>query len=215
MEKGISTKQHGWTTRQTLISQIRRAGDGDIHKADMAWDDFYQTYKPFIVAIARKKNLNDYDISELIQKVMLAVHNDGKFPYDKSRGFKFRAWLSKIIYFKISDIFREKYKNKGDVPLARHSEEDENTTDIDIPDDTFSREWAKEWNDLFLRRAMEQLKPEVEPSTYQAFEMLCIQDMDPKDVAEATGMSPNNVYVCKSRCVTRLGRIKKKIEKNL
>lgn len=191
------------TTRKTLLSKIRACDT-------IGWQEFYEIYKIPIVAMTNKYGWDSADTPDLIQQVMLAVFNNGKFSYDPEKGTKFRAWLGTITRNKMNDMFRKKCrKDKNTIPVSRKDKED---SDMDIPVDEFEKKWAAEYAKHVFAQAMEQLKLEVEPATYQAFEMLTIQGASASEVADATGISVDNIYLLKNRCINRLKRIKKELD---
>ena len=98
------------TTRKTLLSKIR-AGN------TIGWQEFYDIYKMPIVTMTHKYGWDSTDTPDLIQQVMLAVFNNGKFSYDQEKGTKFRAWLGTITRYKMNDIFRKKCrKDQNTIP---------------------------------------------------------------------------------------------------
>jgi RNA polymerase sigma-70 factor, ECF subfamily len=55
-----------------------------------------------------------------------------------------------------------------------------------------------------FHRALDMIRAEFEPRTWQAFWQTTIDDRAPKDVAADLGMSPGAVRVAKSRVLHRL-----------
>lgn len=196
------------TTRKTLLARVV-AGD------EFGWEEFYHAYKGLIVAIVLKTthNIPPDSLAEIVQNVVLAVYNNGHVSFDPSRGIKFRTWLSGIIRNKINDFLRTKYRRDGR----------EKGKELVKQPWEYEAEWRKqhdtifdaEWNTHQLVQAMDQLKMEVDAATYQAFEMNVVQERTPADVAAATGMTVDNVYVCKSRCVKRLRLIWAELNKTM
>lgn len=193
------------TTRKTLLSKIR-AGN------EIGWQEFYEIYKIPILAMTNKYGWDNTDTPDLIQQVMLAVFNNGKFSYDQEKGTKFRTWLGTITRYKMNDIFRKKCrKDKNTIPV---SQKDNESPDMDIPVEIFDKIWNAAYAEHVVAQAMEQLKLEVEPATYQAFEMLTLQEASAPEVAKATGMSVDNVYILKTRCLSRLKRKMKELDED-
>ncbi len=193
---------------------------GLLHGDDSKWQYFYEQYKSFIAMVGYKASgfsNNDFK-DELIQRVMISVFHNGKFSYDRSRGVKFRTWLSKIIYFKSKDLANEIQKKSIETSINRSegdSPDGVNYDGIEIPDDPFKRSCDREFNCFILRECLSKLRNEVEPKTYQAFELLTIHGEKAEDVAKATGMSIGNVYVSKNRCIRKCQKYIKEIEKEI
>ena len=58
-----------------------------------------------------------------------------------------------------------------------------------------------------LMRALEQLAREVEPETYQAFELYAVHRQPVERVARLLGMTPNAIYISKTRMLKRLREV--------
>lgn len=192
------------TTRKTLLSKIK-AGN------EIGWREFYDIYKKLIVGMTHKHGWDREDTPDLIQQVMLVVFDNGKFSYDPEKGTKFRAWLGTITRNKMNDIFRKRCRLM-DKNTIRVSQKDKNAPDMEFPVDEFERKWNIAYAEYVSAQIMEQLKLEVEPATYQAFEMLTIHETSAPEVVKATGMSVDKIYLLKTRCIRRLKRIKKELD---
>src|SRR5207253_1278125 len=57
---------------------------------------------------------------------------------------------------------------------------------------------------LILRRALDLVRTEIEPRTWDAFWRVVIDETPPVDVAQALGVSVNVVYLARSRVLRRL-----------
>ena len=55
-----------------------------------------------------------------------------------------------------------------------------------------------------LQRALEQIRPQFQERTWQAFYRVTAEGQSPAEVAAALGMSVNAVYVARSRVLARL-----------
>lgn len=60
--------------------------------------------------------------------------------------------------------------------------------------------------------ALVELRNQVTPSTFQAFEMYALRGYTPEDTASALETSLSNVYCAKSRCAARLREIIKLLD---
>jgi len=69
-----------------------------------------------------------------------------------------------------------------------------------LPDDEFQ--------DLFERglavAILEVVRRQVEPTTYQAFELSEIHGLSTEEIANATGITPNAIYLARKRVIARL-----------
>jgi RNA polymerase sigma factor (sigma-70 family) len=186
-----------FSTNTSLLSSIK-AGD------EFSWVEFYQTYLPLIRMRGRDYGLSISETDELVQNTVLAVFEGShKFYYDSAKG-RFRDFLRRIIDCRAVDIMRQRhYERKNPLP-----EEDV------IPDDRQSeleRRWDDEWKEHVLKESLKELKAQIEPETYQAFEFYALKGMPGKEVAEFLGISEDVVYVSRHRAVTKLREIIKTI----
>ena len=64
--------------------------------------------------------------------------------------------------------------------------------------------WEKEYEQRLFTWAAEQVRPAVQPVTWQAFWLTAVEGKSGKEVAAALGMSVAAVYLAKSRVMARL-----------
>ena len=176
-----------YTTRGSLLLAI---GRGD----EIAWREFYNTYRPLIVFCAQGRIAPD-EIDDLIQMVMVKIFRSGEhFRYDPAKG-KFRDYLGRIIHNAIIDILRKRRpENAGSIP----PENDE---------DTFSAAWRAEWEQHIFTQAVAELRTRVSPTTFQAFDLHVLQNQPPTKVAAFLDLEVARVYKAKLRCLAILRRI--------
>jgi len=186
-----------FSTNTSLLSSIK-AGD------EFCWVEFYQTYLPLIRMRGRDHGLSLSETDELVQNTVLAVFNGmDKSSYDPAKG-RFRDFLRKIIDCRAVDIIRNRHYERNN-PLPE---------DDVIPDERQSElecRWDDEWKDHVLKESLKELKAQIEPETYQAFEFYALKGMSGKEVAEFLGISEDMVYVYRYRAVAKLRDIVKKI----
>ena len=65
-------------------------------------------------------------------------------------------------------------------------------------------DWEKEYQRKLTDRAMEVVKGEFQPATWQAFWRTAIDGTPAAEVGAGLGMSAGAVYVAKSRVIARL-----------
>ena len=66
------------------------------------------------------------------------------------------------------------------------------------------RRWEEEYRQHVLREALALVRAQVEPGTYQAFDLYALQGVDAREVARFLGVSVSVVYTCKNRVLKRL-----------
>jgi RNA polymerase sigma-70 factor (ECF subfamily) len=141
--------------------------------------------------------LSDEDRADVFQEVFrsLAEKIDG-FCRDRPGG-TFRGWLRTITRNKITDHFRKKQEQAAggsDALAALHQIAASAENDPD--------EEAQEH--ALLHRALEQLKGEFEPATWQAFWAVIVEGRRAVDVALDMGMPANAVTKARARVLLRL-----------
>ncbi len=198
-----------FTTKKSLLEKVR-AGD------EISWNEFYRTYKPLILLCGRDCSLTQTENEELVQLVMMEIfrkdilkHYDLDnipdhivFQYDPARG-RFRHYLKKIIRHHALKLYA---RRKATVPL------DEITEGENPPSDDWDEKWEREWTRHLLNMALFELKTQVQPDTYVAFELYALQQKPVREVAEFLHMSVSAVYTAKSRCIADLKKIMANLE---
>ena len=182
-----------FSTSKSMLSKIK-AGD------EIAWSDFYRTYRPLIMLCGADCNLSANEKEELVQDTVLTMFKAGNFVYDQSKG-RFRDYLRRIIKRRAYDIIarRSKHRELDDkLLISLESTEDDR--------------WALEWRQHVLNEALKELRSAVEPSTFQAFELFVIRDMRASRVAEILEITENSVYLSKMRALQKLKEIVKTID---
>jgi RNA polymerase sigma-70 factor (ECF subfamily) len=64
--------------------------------------------------------------------------------------------------------------------------------------------WEKEYRDHLVNRAAELMKPQLQPTTWQAFSSLTVEGKSGTEVAADLGLCIDAVYAAKSRVLRRL-----------
>lgn len=182
-------------TRATLLLRLRDVQD------HLAWSQFVEIYGPLIFRCALRQGLQDADAADVTQEVLQAVaRHMGTWEYDPRSG-QFRGWLFTIARHKIAD-FRQKRRRSA------VGSGDSNIHEILVAqaDDSSDREedWNREYEQRLFHWAADQIRPEFQESTWQAFWKTAVENREGKAVASELGLSVGAVYIAKSRVLTRL-----------
>jgi RNA polymerase sigma-70 factor (ECF subfamily) len=184
-------------TRVTLLARIRDGRDAD------AWREFVQLYGPVVYRFARNRGLQDADAADLMQDVLRSVaRNAHRMEYDPKRG-TFRGWLYTVTRNKIYNFLsaqRNRPRGTGDTDAHERLDATPARDDGAGPD----AEWEKEYQRRLSARAMEKVKDEFQPATWQAFWQTAVEGKAAAEVGLVLKMSPGAVYVAKSRVLARL-----------
>ena len=193
-------------TRVTLLTRIRDDRDAE------AWREFVQLYGPVVYRFARNRGLQDADAADLMQDVLRSVaRNANRMEYDPARG-TFRGWLYTVTRNKIYNFLsaqRNRPRGTGDTDAHERLDATPAREDGRGPD----AEWEKEYQRGLSSRAMEKVREEFQPATWEAFWQTAVEGKAAAEVGAGLRMSPGAVYVAKSRVLSRLrNEVKRLIE---
>src|SRR5438045_3723995 len=190
-------------TRVALLARIRDGRDAD------AWREFVQLYGPVVYRFARNRGLQDADAADLMQDVLRSVaRNAHRMEYDPARG-TFRGWLYTVTRNKIYNFLngqRNRPRASGDAD-AHERLDATPARDGDGPE----ADWEREYQRRLSARAMELVKDEFQPATWQAFWQTAVDGKPAAEVGAGLKMTPGAVYVAKSRVLARLREEVKKM----
>ena len=189
------------------LSLAIRLRDGSLD----AWAELVDLYGPLIESWTTAAGLGAMAREDIAQEVFLSVHRSiGNFDPD-SPGSTFRGWLWRITRNAILQSLRKPHTpgRGGSAAAQRLGQFEDPLRDASLaerfPDATADRPPARadDTTDL-LHRAMQQVKPKVEPTTWDAFWETTVRGRSAIDVAESLGISPAAVRKAKSRTLQRL-----------
>jgi len=182
----------------TRLSLLIRLRDFQDHQA---WAQFVELYAPLIYGYVRQRRLQDADAADLTHACLrqVAAHV-GSLEYDPRRG-TFRGWLFTIVQNKLRD-FRDHSQRlcqgSGDSQVQRLLENQA------APEPDEVGEWEREYRSGLFAWAAEQVRPQVQPATWQAFWQTAVEGKPGKEVAKKLGLTVAAVYLAKSRVMARL-----------
>src|SRR5205823_15065948 len=136
----------------------------------------------------RRWGLQAEDAADVFQEVFLAVatHLAG---FRKTRpGDTFRGWLRVITTNKVHDLFRRRQRDPGGIG---GSEAQDHFAIVPAPPDAEEASAADSQAERGLfARALDLVRGEFEPKTWQAFWRTAAEDRPARDVAGELGMPP-------------------------
>jgi RNA polymerase sigma-70 factor (ECF subfamily) len=182
-------------TRASLLLRLRDDSDTE------AWQEFVRLYGPVVYHFARKRGLQDADAADLMQEVLRSVATAAaKLEYDPRRG-SFRGWLYTITRNKIYTFLerrRHREQATGDTSMQQRLQAAPDR------DSELEASWDQEYQQQLASRAMENVKSEFQPNTWQAFWLTAVEGVPAKEAAERLRTTAGAVYVAKSRVLARL-----------
>jgi RNA polymerase sigma-70 factor (ECF subfamily) len=189
-----SAASAGSHTSPSLLARVRAA-------EPQAWQRLVALYEPLVRCWCRRAQLQETDAADVCQEVFCAVtrHVDG---FRAQGEGSFRRWLWVVTRSKLNDHFRRiagrargEGGTEGQLRLA------------EIPDawgDPQSDPQTNAVLDAVRQRALDQVRAQFEPATWNAFWLVTIEEQSVADAARALSMTVGAVYKAKSRVLNRL-----------
>lgn len=175
------------TTSVTLLQRVRE------HHDQAAWGRFVELYAPLILRWARRAGLSENDAADLVQEVLVVLLRElPSFDYDSARG-RFRGWLKTVTINKCREQQRK-----------RHPETGVDAAEPWAASPDLERFWEDEYRQHLVARALEIMKSDFEPKTWEACYLHVVSDKSAAEVGALLEMSEAAVYVAKSRVLRRL-----------
>jgi RNA polymerase sigma-70 factor (ECF subfamily) len=180
-------------TRHSLIAKLSEPANA------AAWSEFLELYQDAIWRFARGCGLQDADAADVVQEVLLLVHQKIGQWRPSGRTGAFRCWLIKTAHRVCLRSIRNAsradravggssacaglYGLAGDPP--RHGS------------DSDWQSWAFCWAAGIVQR-------EVDPVAWDAFFLNSVKGVSAADAAQRLGISKGNVYLAKCRIIARI-----------
>ncbi len=181
-------------THYSLIARIRDTRD------DQAWSDFLCVYSPLIYDFLRRRGLQPADAADVAQDVMRTVlRSVDRFEPTQRLG-AFRKWLLSIIRSRYCDYLR-----RHD-PLAAGTGDTHTIGQLSqqpMPDEEREHE-ELEYRRHVLCWATDRVRSEVQPKSWQAFQMTYVDGISCSETAKHLEISIEAVYMSRSRILSRL-----------
>ncbi|MCH8251927.1 MAG: sigma-70 family RNA polymerase sigma factor [Planctomycetes bacterium] len=191
-------------TNTQLLDDLRNPGN------ETVWQQFVNRYMPMIVKYAVRAGLRSADAEDAAQQTMIAfctAYQQGK--YDREKG-RLRFWLYGIARNQIKSVFKRRAKQEVQVA------EDTAQTDFFArqPDEAdLEKVWEEEWREAVLRQCLEEVHREFDAKSIEAFELFAWKGLPAQEVAERLDMTPNAVFIVKSRILKRIRELVPDMEK--
>jgi RNA polymerase sigma-70 factor (ECF subfamily) len=181
-------------TRATLLQRLKNWQD------QSSWQEFFDTYWKLIYRVALKAGLTETEAQDVVQETMVSVSKHmPAFKYDPAIG-SFKAWLLKLTRWRILDQFRKRGPRQHQ-SLSQDTATGTRTVDkvVDPKSQDLDAVWNLEWEQTVLEAALLKVKRRVDPQKFQIFDLYVNKEWSAARVAEAFGVSIDQVYLAKHR----------------
>ena len=194
VDSSVGRGSSGRETPLSLLEQLR-ANDA------AAWRRLLDLYRPLVLFWCARGGVNADDAEDVAQGVFAAAATGlGAFRRDRP-GDSFRAWLRTITRRKVVDQWHRRSPADGEGgsdAVSRLQGVPDPEADV-TPHGDDDLELG-----ILYRRAVRVIRGECEDRTWTAFWRVTIDDEPVEAVAAALQMSPNAVYLARSRIRKRL-----------
>ena len=161
-------------------------------------------YFPMVYGWCQGAGVPTHDIADVVQEVFRAVAQSiDDFRRDRPSD-TFRGWIRGITRHKVQDHWRSRPVEGralgGSTALERLGDVAQfDASDGEQPEISATSQ--------LVQRAVEHVRSEFEPATWQAFWRYAVDDESAADVAAAMGVSMNAIHQAKSRVLRRLREV--------
>ena len=182
-------------TSLTLLEQLRLRPDCG------SWQRLMDLYTPLLHGWLRRHLVPHADADDLVQEVLAVVVRElPRFEHNNRPG-AFRTWLRTILVHRVRDFWRRRDHRPeatGDSDFQKRLEE------LEAPGTGLNGLWDQEHDRHVVGRLLEMIRPQFQPTTWQAFRGVMLEGQRPAAVAARLGISVNAVLLAKSRVLRSL-----------
>jgi RNA polymerase sigma-70 factor (ECF subfamily) len=182
-------------TSQSLLDRIRDSSDQE------AWRRLLNVYEPWLRGWLHRHELQPADVEDVLQEILVAINKSlPNFVHNGQPG-AFRKWLRTILTNQVRYFLRGNRNRQSRFTSPPNLDWLEQLEDADS---ALTKKWDREHDQQLVRRMLANLQPEFNAMTWQAFQLLVLEDQPAGVVAQRLNMTCNAVYVAKSRILSRL-----------
>jgi RNA polymerase sigma-70 factor (ECF subfamily) len=146
-----------------------------------------------------RQGLQDADAADVTQEVLDQVARSmPTLEYQPERG-RFRDWLGTVTRHKLARFHHR--KNRAEAAVG--GDEAEQILK-QMPAPAADADWTANFHARVLHVALERIRPNFEPATWQAFERVWLENRPAPETARELNLPVATVYVAKSRVLKHL-----------
>jgi RNA polymerase sigma factor (sigma-70 family) len=186
------------TTSTVMLQGLRDNGN------HQAWEQFERRYRTMLWSFCVKLGLQSADAQDAAQEAITAfieAYQAGR--YDREKG-RLRSWLFGIAHRKAIDIHR---RCRREIVISDQSDGSMFLGALESPNQA-TQIWEQEWQAAVLRACMDGVRREVNPATFEAFELQVLHQKPVAEIAGRLSMSTHAVHCAKSRVLARIRELR-------
>jgi|688.fasta_scaffold10591_5 RNA polymerase sigma-70 factor (ECF subfamily) len=191
-------------TNDQLIVRAKNSQDAE------AWEELVSVYRPVLYRMARRHHLSHENAEDVIQSVFLSVSRAIPKWQASDQGPRFRNWLGRITRNCILNVLSRARPDQAtgstSIIEALHSIVEHNglAGDKDLSNSPMSGILLQDIRSEAIRRAASLIQKDFSKQTWEIFQAVAIEGQEPKEVAQAFGVSVGTVYACRCRVIAKL-----------
>lgn len=164
------------------------------------WRRLLDLYQPLLSLWLERAQVPRADREDLLQEVLLVVFREvGDFQHQRPGAF--RSWLRTILAHRVRDFLRRQQHR----PAARGGGQAyDQLAELQDEHSDLSQLWDREHDEHVALRALERVRGDFAPATWEAFRRYVLDGRADDDVARELGVSLNSVLLAKSRVLKRV-----------
>jgi RNA polymerase sigma-70 factor, ECF subfamily len=180
----------------TLLDQIRA-------RRPEAWRRLVDLYGPVVYRWCRQLGVGRGDAGDVVQDVFAAVAAGAARFRRNGPEQSFGAWQRTITRNKVCDHFR---RRRGLLDAEGGTAAQQRLLGLAEPSEESISLASLQADSRFVQRALDVVRAEFEPRTWEAFWRIAVDGQSPAEVAAAMELRLPAVYQAKSRVLRRLRR---------
>ncbi|MCA9268257.1 MAG: sigma-70 family RNA polymerase sigma factor [Planctomycetales bacterium] len=182
------------STSRSLLARVRKRDGG-------AWSRFAAIYTPLVYAWARRAGLQETDAADVAQDVFRTVLGKLDDFQRDGRNSRFRGWLWAITRNRVRLFYRQAAQRAAAAGGSSAQAEMNRVPAMLESDDEPSSDVESR---AVVRRALESIRGDFSPATWNAFWRVAIDDRPAGEVAQELQLSAQAVRQAKYRVLCRL-----------
>ncbi len=182
----------------TSVSLLERIAERNLSED---WERLLSIYSPFIDSQVRRYPPLASHADDVVQEISMVLVRE--LPsFQRQRTGSFRKWFRQVVVNQLRVALRK--ANSRTQPVGNLPEFESDLDQLSDPHSLASQQWEMLHDREVLRKIVEIVQRESNPTHWQAFQMHVLEERPVAEVAEILGVTPNVVNLAKSRIRRRM-----------